>query len=61
VFAAEIAAPVVVSLDWEHSEYRWTTASECAELLTFRGLRDGLQWLREYISEVSPAPEFRLR
>jgi dATP pyrophosphohydrolase len=61
VFAAEIAAQVAVSLDWEHSEYRWATASECAELLTFRGLHDGLKWLREYISETSPAPEFRLQ
>jgi hypothetical protein len=61
VFAAEIADPVAVSLDWEHSDYRWATASECAELLTFRGLHDGLRWLREYISETSAAPEFRLR
>lgn len=60
VFAAEIAAPTVVTLDWEHSEYRWATASECSELLTFRGLRDGLRWLREYITEASPAPEFLL-
>lgn len=61
VFAAEVDATTSITLDWEHSEARWCTADECNQLLSFRGLLEGLQWLRTYITEVAePRPEFRL-
>src|SRR5512135_880284 len=61
VFAAEVEGGNEVLLTWEHSEYRWATASECAEVLGFRGLLEGLEWTRKYVSEqVSPDPVFRL-
>ncbi len=61
VFAAEVADAQEVPLTWEHSEYRWATASECSEVLGFRGLIEGLEWTRRYVSEQSsPDPVFRL-
>ncbi len=43
-------------------EYRWCTADECAQLLSFRGLKEGLEWTRAYHLPKSPdpRPEFRL-
>ena len=61
VFAAEVAAGQEVPLTWEHSEYRWATASECSELLGFRGLIEGLEWTRRYVTEqANPSPVFQL-
>ncbi|MFC2078797.1 NUDIX domain-containing protein [Candidatus Bipolaricaulota bacterium] len=52
VFASEVAGPVDVPLSWEHSEYGWYTAEECLDRIKFRGLIEGLQATRKYISEV---------
>ena len=52
VFAAEVAAPAVIPLTWEHAEYGWYTAEECKKRLHFRGLHEGLHWTRVYVSEV---------
>jgi len=61
VFAAEVTGEMVVSLTWEHSEFGWFTAEECAARLNIRGLREGLAWTREYITEqTAPALERRL-
>lgn len=61
VFAAEVEATNKVPLTWEHSEYRWATAAECADLMEFRGLVEGLDWTRKYVTEqVNPNPVFRL-
>jgi hypothetical protein len=60
VFAAELASPQEPKLTWEHDQHGWFTAQECEDRLTFRGLRECLQWLRQYISEVEPAEEFEL-
>jgi hypothetical protein len=61
VFAAELADPVSAKLSWEHAESGWFTVEECHERLAFRGLHEGLDWTRHYISEVaSPRPEFLL-
>lgn len=61
VFAAEVERTDDITLDWEHSEARWSTADECQQLLTYRGLLEGLHWTRAYITEAhSPRREFRL-
>jgi ADP-ribose pyrophosphatase YjhB (NUDIX family) len=61
VFAAELADQAEPTLSWEHSEFGWFTADECHERLSFRGLREGLDWTRREISEnPSPRPEFLL-
>ena len=61
VLAAEVQHVDGVVLTWEHSEYRWATAAECAKLLGFRGLLEGLQWTRRYITEPARSyPELRL-
>lgn len=63
VFAAEVATSESksVSLTWEHSDSQWFSASECAEHIHFRGLKEGLISVREYITEIeSPAAELRL-
>jgi len=61
VLAAEAQRADSVTLTWEHSEYRWATATECQELLGFRGLLDGLQWTRRYVTEPDKSyPELKL-
>jgi hypothetical protein len=55
VFAAEVGEQATPTLDWEHSESGWFTADACYERLSFRGLREGLDWTRREISE-NPAP-----
>jgi hypothetical protein len=61
VLAAEASGSAVPQLTWEHSEFCWCTASECERLLGFRGLKEGLFWVRRYVSEAaSPLPELRL-
>ena len=51
-FAAQITSPVEVPLSWHHSEFGWFTAEECRQRLTFRGLREGLDSVRAFVSEV---------
>ena len=61
VLAAELKGSEVPKLTWEHSEYRWCSASECEALLGFRGLREGLEWARKYVTEAErPMPELKL-
>lgn len=61
VFAVEVEAHGPITLDWEHAEARWCTAEECKQRLSYRGLHEGLDWLRAYITEAdSPRPEFQL-
>jgi len=52
VFAAEVAGPIDVRLSWEHSEFGWFTAQECRDRIAFRGLIEGLEAVRTYVSEV---------
>lgn len=60
VFAAEVASPEDVHLSWEHSEFEWLSASECLNRVNFRGLKEGLRSVCEYITE-SPRPARELR
>jgi hypothetical protein len=61
VFATEVTFTDKIPLTWEHSEYGWFTADEVLQRIKFRGLKDGLHWTREYVSESStPLQELRL-
>jgi len=50
-FAAQVRNPVEIPLSWHHSESGWFTAKECQQRLTFRGLREGLDSVRAFVSE----------
>lgn len=61
VFASEVEEPREVTLDPGVSDFGWFTARECEERLFFRGLKEGLRHVREYVSEVDePAPSLRI-
>ena len=61
VLAGEVRGDCVVRLSWEHAEHRWCTAAECEALIAFRGLKEGLQWTRRYVTEADRVlPELRL-
>jgi ADP-ribose pyrophosphatase YjhB (NUDIX family) len=61
VYAAEVTE-VPVRLDpSEHSEFAWLPAEECVNRVHYRGLKDGLRSVAEYVTEVSaPARELCL-
>ena len=60
VFAAEVDGDEV-KLGAGHSEYAWLSADEAKERLSFRGLKEGLHWVRTYVTESkSSFPELRL-
>jgi hypothetical protein len=62
VFAAQVSAEVVSLDPQEHSEYRWCPFDEALQAVTYRGLKDGLQSTREFVSgRAAPPPELRLR
>lgn len=61
VFAAEVVVTETVQLSWEHSESGWFASSECSDKVHFRGLKEGLSSVCEYVTETdSPAAELRL-
>ena len=46
----------------EHSEFAWRTYRAALDRLHYRGLKDGLRSVHEYVTGVpAPAPELRLR
>lgn len=61
VFAAEVRGSDVQLRPDEHSESGWYTFDQCLERVHYRGLKDGLLSVREYITGVDhPAPELCL-
>lgn len=61
VFAAFVDPPESIPLTWHHDEYRWVTAEEARELLRMPGLLQGLEWVREAVTEVGEQrPELRM-
>jgi hypothetical protein len=61
VFAAEAAAGDVRLDPAEHAEHRWCSYEEASALVTFRGLKDGLASVREFVTgRAVPMPELRL-
>lgn len=62
VFAAEVTAAVVRLDPLEYAEFRWCSFDEALQAVTYRGLKDGLQSTREYVTgRAAPPPELRLR
>ena len=61
VFAAEVASETEIPLGWEHSAYAWVSASRASQRVHFRGLKEGLRWVRKYVTETSrPARQLQL-
>ena len=61
VYAAEVLESAVRLNASEHAEFQWLPAEECLQRVHYRGLKDGLQSVEEYITGVaSPAPELCL-
>lgn len=61
VYAAEVAESVVRLNAAEHAEFQWLPAESCLNHVHFRGLKDGLRSVQEYITGVaSPARELCL-
>ena len=61
VYAAEVYQVDVQLESREHSDYGWYTIEECLERVHYRGLKDGLQSVHEYITDVpKPAAELCL-
>ena len=61
VFAAEVGDAPVVLTPSEHAEHKWCAAGTALELVHFRGLKDGLRSVQEYVTEVEqPAAELCL-
>jgi hypothetical protein len=61
VYAAEVLESAVRLNAAEHAEYQWLSLEECLERVHFRGLKEGLRSVQEYITGVaSPARELCL-
>jgi hypothetical protein len=61
VYAAEVLESAARLNPAEHSEYEWLTLEECLARVHYRGLKDGLRSVNEYITgPASPAPELCL-
>jgi 8-oxo-dGTP pyrophosphatase MutT (NUDIX family) len=61
VYAAEVTdAPVRLDPS-EHAEYAWLPYETCLERVHYRGLKDGLRSVQEYVTgPANPAAELRL-
>jgi hypothetical protein len=61
VFAAEVGDAPVKLQPSEHSEYAWLPFDACLERVHYRGLKDGLRSVHEYITGIDdPARELCL-
>lgn len=55
VFVAVIDSNAEVSLNHEHSEFRWVSFEEAVELVAFGGQRRVLRWIKEEFIERRPS------
>jgi NADH pyrophosphatase NudC (nudix superfamily) len=61
VYAAEVQQDYVELDAEENSDYGWYTLDECLERVHYRGLKEGLHSVHEYITSISePAEELCL-
>jgi hypothetical protein len=56
VYAAEVNAEGVELNPAEHAEYRWCTYEEAHDLVTYRGLKDGLRSTKDYVTGQADPP-----
>ena len=62
VFAAEVEGTALRLNPEEHSEFGWFSYEAALEKVYYRGLKDGLRSVREYVTgPPTPAPELCLR
>ncbi len=61
VYAAEVQESAVRLVAAEHAEYEWLSADECLARVHYRGLKDGLRSVVEYVTgSATPARELCL-
>jgi hypothetical protein len=61
VYAAEVMESVARLNAAEHSEYQWLPLEECLARVHYRGLKDGLRSVHEYVTgQALPARELCL-
>jgi hypothetical protein len=61
VYAAEVLETAVRLNTAEHAEFQWLTAEDCLGRVHYRGLKDGLRSVQEYVTGVAePARELCL-
>ncbi len=61
VYAAEVNPGPVLLDPAEHSEHRWCSYEEAQNMVTYRGLKDGLRSTREYVTGLTtPLLELKL-
>lgn len=61
VYAAEVLESVVRLDSAEHAEAQWLTPEECLARVHYRGLKDGLRSVQEYVTgPANPARELCL-
>lgn len=61
VYAAEVDDAAVLLEPSQHSEYAWLSFDTCLERVHYRGLKDGLRSVHEYVTGVKePAKELCL-
>jgi hypothetical protein len=62
VYAARVDQEGVTLQPEEHAEYRWCGYDEAQRLVAYRGLKEGLASVRDYVTERDPPlRELRLR
>jgi hypothetical protein len=62
VYAARVEKVAVTLRVEEHADYRWCGYDEAQRLVTYRGLKEGLASVREYVTERDPPlRELRLK
>jgi hypothetical protein len=62
VYAARVGPAEVTLRPDEHAEYRWCSYDEARRLVTYRGLKEGLESVRDYVTERDPPlRELRLK
>ena len=62
VFAAQTDSEAVTLTPAEHSEYQWCSLEQALDRVHYRGLKDGLRSVHEYVTGVpQPAVELCLR
>jgi ADP-ribose pyrophosphatase YjhB (NUDIX family) len=61
VYAAEVDAAIVCLDPAEHAEFAWLSYEQCLSRVHYRGLKDGLRSVQEYVTAVEkPARELCL-